>query len=352
MHPPSAGLICGLESHHLDHMAPLCAILEIPLIVTEELLLKQAQEAYPVVDTIYCDYLELPFFMTKTYQFVFCCFPRILFNELFFLAQLLSKKNIYTIWCPHGNSDKGNLKPYVEALFQDELLLVYGQQMIDFFTRHGLIKPYVVIGNFRYQFYRQHKDWYDDYVTQKVPFSPKKTILYAPTWQDYEKSCSFFSATDSLIEQKPDKYRLLIKPHPNLKRQNPFLIEEIEEKCQSFSDVYFIADLLPIYPLLHTCDLYIGDMSSIGYDFLQVNRPMFFLNQNHVEDLLSTYLFRCGQTVLPQQYPNIYSLIDRQQELTSVREEVYQYTFAADFDLRQLKKTIFNTLTKIALCAL
>ncbi|MGL4540840.1 MAG: CDP-glycerol glycerophosphotransferase family protein [Candidatus Rhabdochlamydia sp.] len=351
MHPPSAGLIYGLESHHLDHMAPLCAILEIPLIVTEELLLKQAQEAYPFVNTLYCDYVELPFFMIKTYQFVFCCFPRILFNELFFLAQLLSKKNIYTIWCPHGNSDKGNLKPYVEALLQDELLLVYGQQMIDFFTRHNLIKPNVITGNFRYQFYRQHKDWYDTYVAQKIPLSQKKTILYAPTWQDYEKSCSFFSAIDSLIEQKPEKYRLLIKPHPNSKRQNPFLMEQVEEKYKSFPDVHFIADLLPIYPLLQVCDLYVGDMSSIGYDFLHVNRPMFFLNQNHVEDPLSTYLFRCGQAILPQQYSNIYSLLDcrEQRELLSIREKVYRYAFAVEFCLK--KETIFNTLKKVSLCA-
>lgn len=350
MNPPSAGLIYGLESHHLDHMAPLCALLGIPLIVTEELLFKQAQESYPFVDTLYFDYLELPFFMIKTYRFVFCCFPRILFNELFFLAQLLAQKNIYTIWCPHGNSDKGNLKPYVEALCQDELLLVYGQQMIDFFMRYKLIKPYVITGNFRYQFYMQHQTWYDAYVAQKIPLlHQKKTILYAPTWQDYEKSCSFFSAIGPLIEQKPDKYTLLIKPHPNLGLQNPFLVEEIQEKCKALPDVYFIADLTPIYPLLNHCNLYIGDMSSIGYDFLHVNRPMFFLNQNNREDSLSTYLFRCGQIISFQQYPNIYSLLDHseQQELMPIREEVYQYAFATGLCPKQVKNTIFHLLTQI-----
>jgi hypothetical protein len=350
MYPPSAGLIYGLESHHLDHMAPLCSILGIPLIVTEESLLKQAQETYPFVATLYLDYLELPFFMIKTYQFVFCCIPRILCNELFFLAQLLAKKNIYTIWCPHGNSDKGNLNPYTEALCQEELLLVYGQQMIDFFTRHKLIIPYIITGNYRHQFYQEHKAWYDAYVTQKIPrLEPKKTILYSPTWQDYENSCSFFSAIDFLIKQKPTKYALLIKPHPNLELQEPFLVEEIQEKCKTIPNVYFISDLLPIYPLLNHCDLYIGDMSSIGYDFLQVNRPMYFLNQNNLENSLSTYLFRCGLTISPQQYSNLYSLLDHseQKEFTSIREKVYQYAFAPGLCLKQLKRTIFKTLAQI-----
>ncbi len=345
MPPSSAGLIYGPETHHLDHLAPLCAILGIPLIVTEKLLLKQVQEIYPFVDVLYLDCLELPFFLIKNYRFVFSCFSRIVLNELLFLAELLSKKKIHTIWCPHGNSDKGNIKPYAEALCQENLLLVYGQQMIDFFNRYKLIKPYVTTGNFRYQFYMQHKDWYDAYVAKKLPLKQKKTILYAPTWQDYEKSSSFFSVIDFLIEQKPAKYTLLIKPHPNLRLQNLFLVEELEEKCKTLPDVYFISDPLPIYPLLNHCDLYIGDRSSIGYDFLHVNRPMFFLNQNDLKEPLSTYLFRCGQTILPQHYANIYSLIDHeQQELIPIREEVYQYAFAPCSCLKELKKTIFHAL--------
>ncbi|PWU15262.1 MAG: hypothetical protein C5B45_02890 [Chlamydiae bacterium] len=345
MPPSSAGLIYGPETHHLDHLAPLCAILEIPLIVTEELLLTQVQEAYPFVDVLYLDCLELPFFLIKNYRFVFSCFSRIVLNELFFLAELLTKKKIHTIWCPHGNSDKGNMKPYAEALCQETLLLVYGQQMIDFFHRHKLIKSYVTTGNFRYQFYMQHKVWYDAYLAKKIPLERKKTILYAPTWQDYEKSSSFFSAIDFLIEQKPAKYTLLIKLHPNLRLQNLFLIEELEERCKTLPNVHFISDPIPIYPLLNHCDLYIGDRSSIGYDFLHVNRPMFFLNQNDLEEPLSTYLFRCGLAISPQHYSNIYSLIDQmqQQELSPIREKVYQYAFAP-CSLKVLKKTIFYAL--------
>lgn len=349
MHPHSAGLLYGPESHHLDHIAPLCAILDIPLITTEESLLKQAEEAYPFIKILYLDYLELPFFLVKNYKVIFYCFSRILFNELFFLAQTLCKKNIHTIWCPHGNSDKGNLKPYTQALYQEELLLVYGQQMIDFFTRHKLIKPYVITGNFRYQFYLQHKDWYDAYIAQKMPLSnQKKTIIYAPTWRDSEKSCSFFSAITHLIEQKPAKYTLLIKPHPNLAQQEPFFVKEIEEKCKAIPDVYFISDLAPIYPLLNRCDLYIGDMSSVGYDFLQVNRPMFFLNQNNLDNNLSTYLFRCGQIISCKQYSDMYSLLDnaQQQELTLARKEVYQYAFAPCLCLKQLKNKIFHALAQ------
>ncbi|MEK7340055.1 MAG: hypothetical protein AABZ92_05005 [Verrucomicrobiota bacterium] len=133
-----------------------------------------------------------------------------------------------------------------------------------------------------------------------------------------------------------------------MRLQNLFLVEELEEKCKTLPDVYFISDPIPIYPLLNHCDLYIGDRSSIGYDFLHVNRPMFFLNQNDLKEPLSTYLFRCGLAISPQNYSHIYSLIDQtQQELTPIREKVYQYAFASCSCLKELKKTIFYALDGI-----
>ena len=48
----SAGLIYGKLAHHLDHIAPLCSLMQIPLIVTEEEIARAARQFYPGVEVI------------------------------------------------------------------------------------------------------------------------------------------------------------------------------------------------------------------------------------------------------------------------------------------------------------
>src|SRR5438105_1920604 len=43
-------------------------------------------------------------------------------------------------------------------------------------------------------------------------------------------------------------------------------------------NLLFITDFPLIYPLLAKTDIYLGDVSSIGYDFLFFQKPMFFFN--------------------------------------------------------------------------
>ncbi len=44
-------------------------------------------------------------------------------------------------------------------------------------------------------------------------------------------------------------------------------------------NVVLIEDFPLVYPLLAATDIYLGDVSSIGYDFLMFNRPMFLSNK-------------------------------------------------------------------------
>ncbi|MBS0628439.1 MAG: hypothetical protein JSS09_09550, partial [Verrucomicrobia bacterium] len=46
---PSAGLIQGWAPHYIDHLAPLCSFLKIPLIVTEEAIAEILALFYPEV---------------------------------------------------------------------------------------------------------------------------------------------------------------------------------------------------------------------------------------------------------------------------------------------------------------
>jgi hypothetical protein len=354
------GLIYGPELHHLDHLAPLCSFMGIPLIVTEEKIAKLAKDFYPDLRVILFDYLAVAEYLVCNFDIVFYSIPRDLFDEIFFFAQKITQKKIHAIWCPHGNSDKGASIFYMEALKKEEAALLYGKQMIDFFQRKQVfeqLKGHVITGHFRYQFYVSHRKFYDSLVEKqiirKLP-KAKKTILYAPTWRDYENSSSFFDAAKPLFEKCPSNYNLIVKLHPNLILQEEFKVEEIVKKYEDRDNLLFLSDFTPINPLLNVTNIYIGDMSSIGYDFLIFNRPMFFLNQNPRGSSNSEpYLFRCGIEIKPEQYDNIHQIIANyfQYELrdfSEIRQEVYTYTFGHSKPLEKLKKEILDLIAQIS----
>src|SRR5207244_888854 len=115
-----------------------------------------------------------------------------------------------------------------------------------------------------------------------------------------------------------------IKLHPNLVEKNKIEVQKLIWQYEKKKNIQFLLDFSPIYPLLNFVDLYIGDASSIGYDFLSFDKPMFFLNQNK----LSTYLFQCGIVIAPEKYSDIYSIIDQtmHQNFSAIRKQVYEET--------------------------
>lgn len=349
----SAGLIYGPDLHHLDHLAPLCCFMKIPLIVTEEKIAGLAKRYYPGLEVILSEYLTVAQYLVSHFDVLFYSIPRDLFDEVFFFAQKLNQKRVHTIWCPHGNSDKGNAIFYMEALKKEEAALVYGKQMIDFLQRKAVfdqLKGHVITGNYRYQFYLDHQSFYDEHaekqIARRLP-KAEKNLLYAPTWQDYERSSSFFDAIAPLADTLPEQHNLIIKLHPNLYVQEEFKVQELIEKYEDRPNVLFVSDFPCIYPLLNLADIYIGDRSSIGYDFLVFNRPMFFLNQSaHLsQNDLGLYLFRCGIEINPDQYDDIHGIIDRYfhfelRDFSQIRQDVYALAFAPTKPLDKLKSEI------------
>jgi hypothetical protein len=349
----AAGLIYGPEAHHLDHLAIVCHIMQIPLVVTEEDLADLARKYYPRLEIIHADYLQVAEQLVQNFEIIFYCMPRVLFDEILFFAQQLHRKRLHTIWCPHGNSDKGHATPFMEALDKEEVALVYGKKMVEFLMRKHVfeqLKAHVLTGNFRYAFYKTHRDFYAPLVrteiTQRLP-KADKTLLFAPTWQDQENSSSFFEACPLLIEKLPENHNLIIKLHPNLRLQEEIKVERILEKYEERPNVLFLTEFPPIYPLLDLVDIYIGDMSSIGYDFLTFDKPMFFLNQSRrdAQNDPGLYLYRCGTEILPDRYPEIYEIIAKtdDERFSAIRKEVYTYTFAPEKNPDTLREEILKT---------
>lgn len=351
--PRLAGLIYGSVEHYLDHLAPLCSLLEVPLILTDGELVEMAKKYYPNLEILYWEPILITEKLVSTFDLILSCTPRDLFDEVFFFAQKMLQKRVITLWCPHGNSDKGHSSFYMEALRKEEASLLYGEQMVQFLKEKGSfdqLKAHLITGNFRYTYFKTHKPFYEELIASRIGQklrSAKRTLLYAPTWQDHEFSSSFFDALDPLVTTLPEEHNLLVKLHPNLRRQEEWKVEMLQEKYEMHERVVFIENYPPVYSLLSIVDAYIGDMSSIGYDFLNFDKPLFFLNQKGNEPHKEPYLFRSGVEISKDHYWQVNKIISdffafELRDFSSIRKEISHFAFGKEKTAKELQKEVFS----------
>jgi hypothetical protein len=262
--------------------------------------LELAKLYYPDLEIFCWGPLEAPFKITEHFDCVVTTLPRALFDDIFFIAEASMGKRLKTAWLPHGHSDKGNL----ELLIAEETLLVYSANFISP-AAHQTVIP---MGNFRARYFERHRSFYNDLLGSMG--LGKNFVLYAPTWDD---SSSLGNSVDTLIEKLSD-FPLVIKPHPNEAQTPQSLQRKLRHSC-------WLDNFPPIYPLLEKASHLIGDFSSIGYDFLYFNRPMFFLSGKNKP----APLHRCGKIVELSDLPSV--LNESQEELRSIRQEVYTQVF-------------------------
>lgn len=336
----AAGLIYGPQKHHLDHIAPLTILLGIPLIVTEPEIEQLSAKYYPHLVTLCFDYPEVGDKIVQECDVIFSSLPRDLFDPIVFIAENLRQTRVLNIWCPHGNSDKGHHSYFMEGLSKEEIALIYGEKMRAFLMEKGAysqLHAAITIGNYRYQYYQSHAPFYDQLVQKEIAVKLKKgnpTVLYAPTWEDAEKSSSFEESIKHLLAQVPSHWNLIVKPHPNtlLKMQNPDRYEDRE-------NVLILKEFPPIYPLLNFVDVYLGDLSSIGYDFLTFQKPLFFLNAKRRDPKKDKglFLYRCGTVIEPDHFGEIFSIIEKSDPTPykKIQKDVYAHTFGKSDNIKE-----------------
>lgn len=267
-------------SYHTEHLAPLLVLLKAPLITANEEAASRARYYYPHLEV---ELKEWDFFTPET---IGKEADLILTSEQWKKTQFHQTFSSYNpqlrhLHCPHGYSDK--IFWLKQVAFEDASL-IYGPHMLRMLETEGVLselKDYVVAGNLRLQYYRKHQLFFDSLYTKEIiPYLPsaEKILLYAPTWQDQEDASSFFYALDPLIKALPSNWNLIVKLHPNLEREHPGEVYAAEGSYKQDPRIFFLPDYPLIYPLLSHVDAYIGDASSVGYDFLAFDRPLIFLN--------------------------------------------------------------------------
>lgn len=342
-------IITGPDTH-LDHLGVLSLMLNIPLIVTEKELLEHFQAFYPAGEVYHVPLQELSLaFMAEH-------FDGILHSAKFWnleigpMLKLLFNKEMRFIFCPHGNSDKGHsLKTHAKQ----DISLYYGAHMRELLQKTNAdlyIDKTIRSGNYRKAFYYDNKKFYDRIIEKKIKahlFADKKTILYAPSWHDRENPTSFFSATYSIIDRLKKDYNLLIKLHPLLTSFHPAETAKVTCHYKEQKGLIFLNNFPPIYPLLELCSIYLGDFSSIGYDFLSFDRPLFFLGTPSQE--MTGPLSSCGMHIHPDELEHLDQFIHRNESLcdkgfSEQRHQVYTYAFGKEKSGIKLKHELLLSL--------
>jgi hypothetical protein len=298
-----AGFLISNSPHYVDHLAPLCSLLNIPLVVREPEIQDLVAAYYPEVDLVRTGYNDLIF--PKT---MICCEPRSLFSHICGIFRPFTGNYI---WLPHGLSDKGWKNPIFQGLKEESLLLVYGDKMRRTLTKEKVKIPTLSIGNFRYSYFQKFQD-----KNTKI----KKHILYAPTWEDLEGNSTFWDHYQSLLAQVPN---LLIKLHPNMYQKYRLEIELSLDKDKKI-------EIPTIYPILSQAQAYIGDLSSIGYDFLVFNRPLYFIGTSRNLELEKEGHFL--------NFP-----LKKGLDLSKVdHSQFYHYCFDKEPDYKTIRKTLLT----------
>ncbi|AIW39011.1 CDP-glycerol:glycerophosphate glycerophosphotransferase [Bacillus subtilis] len=97
---------------------------------------------------------------------------------------------------------------------------------------------------------------------------PKKIILYAPTFRDYDMQSFRLPFTEEqLTNALNGEYMLLVKLHPAVLHQISASFES--ELIKNVSD-------MRLHDLLKAADILITDYSSVPFEFALLNKPIFF----------------------------------------------------------------------------
>ncbi len=110
----------------------------------------------------------------------------------------------------------------------------------------------------------------------------RKTILYAPTWSTYPNlslsSIPFFGV--AICKAIKNDMNFIFKPHQNIQRLNEFPEQISEMRCiiKQNKNMKFLDPSIDAISLMRASDLLITDFSSVGIEFLLLNKPLIFID--------------------------------------------------------------------------
>lgn len=341
--------------HYMDHLAVIAILMDIPYLFIDEETYALAKTYYPKLNALLSEFQDFSAAsMVEDYDVSFMSdlWDRNVMREKLKLLESRFQKRWRNVHCPHGFSDKGF---YLAKSAMEDILLVYGKNMIDQLHAHdvwGNVRRYVICGNYRYSYYLQNEEFYSSLFQKEILSRFEKRqplILYAPTWMDMEQSSSFFDVCTRILDALPSDYNMIVKLHPRLELDDVANYYRIIGNYEDRKNIIFLTNYPLIFPILAHTDIYIGDMSSIGYDYLIFDKPLFLLNKQNrdPESDRGLLLFRCGTEIKSDNYDNIFTIIENSlptdaEKFSQKRKEMWEYTFGEQKAFSKIKAEIIQ----------
>lgn len=349
MNIKGCGVLFGKSISFLDHLLPLCSLLDFPILTVTPWDKEIASFNYPEHPILLAEpengLLDESLASFDTLLYVD---PARMAHGGYIFREHLCRTDHRSICGLHGNSEKSLESYWFERFANEQIVLFYGDQMIDFLKEKGVydrIPKIIRTGNYRLTFYEENRSFFDARMRPHLPKKGKnKVVLYAPTWTWKDKKSpdysSFFEMYSYVLDHIPEGFSVIVKPHPLYWVLFPDEIREIMEKYQENENIVFLEDCPLIYPLLDKVDIFLGDYSSVSYDFLAFDRPLFFFNP----EVRGLKIFEAGRILQPQDYKRLYQMISEPdtEELSAKRQALYRYAFGAPKTTSALKKEILE----------
>ncbi len=315
----------------IDHLAPICQLLNVPMLVPTPEHEDLVRELYPRVRARVVDfqlYSLVPLLMQHDVVLHSHSLPRDKIRQIF-------ERTTRVVHVPHGYGKPFAMK--YDAL--EDIALVYGNRMLEMFKQEGVhehLRDHVVTGNFRHAYYLEHRAFFeakmDGLLGRLKPGT--RTILYAPTWNDAQTGSTFQAACEFLVDTLPKDFSIIVKSHPNLLYNEPEVVEAMVRKYADREGVVFLKEYPLVFPLLARADVYVGDVSTVSADYLVFGRPMFFLRSSRYRSKGKTgEIFDCGTVIHEEDFSRTYEVIQRAlpedgERYAKVRREVWDDIFA------------------------
>ena len=261
---------------HFSHMFPFYKELGGLIFVDSDKVRKQIMKEYNITN------------ITESIDFVKEYNPDVIMYTDFYYLDFPRAKHIQVF---HGVSDK--LYYYTAnsslALPKYDLCLLTGDVMKDKFKFFGWDIKEEVTGYSKFDSIRK---------TNLEPFKNKKrkTVLYAPTFNDFSSLPRFHTEIKKLSE----KYNIIVKLHSQSGVVDK-CGEQVDYLINSANDKIMVYNCIDIMPFINGCDAVITDISAVAYESLFFNKPIIFANPNdHVyrpmnHILRSTYIWKVGE---------------------------------------------------------
>lgn len=313
----AVAVLPGPRTSFLDHLIPLCHLFDIPLVCTDTWVLTCAETFYPETELILAD--------EETFQEILSCYqtfvtvePCKLHPKAFQFGEFLYRGEGKTVAGFHGNPEKFRHCYWIERYAYEDIVLTYGKHSSDYLEEKGVysrLQQVFTLGNLREKFYHLHRPFFDQ-ITSGYVFEKKscKTIFFAPTWHFPEPQSFYFPILDSV----PEPYQVLVKLHPFMYRLYPEWCINLKKRYSLHPSVKILEEIPLIYPFIQQVDIYLGDYSSVAYDFLSVDRPIFFLQENEMNWGISV-----------EKITEVWNTLQREDRLGKERKRVYRDVYSA-----------------------